>query len=104
VSSPPSSKATVPLADALSHSAPLASLLARIEASRARLDTVRAALPEGLADHVRAGPLDDAGWTLLVGSGGAAAKLRQCLPGLRQALAARGWAEVEIRVKVRAPR
>jgi len=57
-------------------------------------------LPAGLAALVQPGPLDETGWTLLVGSGAAAAKLRQCLPRLQQALSSQGWAELAIRVKV----
>jgi hypothetical protein len=96
------SNATLRLADALSQSSALSTLLARVQASRDRLDAVRGELPQGLADLVRPGPLDEAGWTLLVGSGAAAAKLRQCLPRLQQTLADKGWGALGIRVKVQA--
>ncbi|MDH4052189.1 MAG: hypothetical protein OEU93_11465 [Rubrivivax sp.] len=99
------SNVTLRLADALSNSSALSSLLVRVQESRARLDAVRSDLPQGLADLVRPGPLDETGWTLLVSSGAAAAKLRQCVPRLQQALADKGWGALGIRVKVQgAPR
>jgi Dna[CI] antecedent, DciA len=91
---------SLPMTEALAQSTPLASLLERVRESEARLDAVRGELPPGLAGQVRAGPLDEAGWTLLVSSGAAAAKLRQCLPRLQQALQAQGRPELAIRVKV----
>jgi hypothetical protein len=95
---------SLPMSEALAGSEPLAALLARVQASEARLAAVRELLPPGLREQVSAGPLDDAGWTLLVPGGGAAAKLRQCLPRLHEALAARGLAAAAIRVKVHVAR
>lgn len=95
---------SLPMAEALAESMPLAALLERVRESEARLEMVRGELPPGLSAQVRAGPLDDEGWTLLVTSGAAAAKLRQCLPRLQQALSARGRAEANIRVKVHVAR
>jgi hypothetical protein len=95
---------SLPMAEALAQSTPLASLLERVRESEARLGLVLGLLPPGLAGQVRAGPLDEAGWTLLVSSGAAAAKLRQCLPRLQEALQARGRAELPIRVKVHGAR
>ena len=91
---------TLPMSDALSQNASLASLLKRVHESNARYLAVRGHLPAGLAAQVQPGPLDETGWTLLVSSGAAAAKLRQCLPKLQQALSSNGWADVAIRVKV----
>jgi hypothetical protein len=91
---------TLPMADALARSEPLAQLLQRMRDSEARWQAVRAELPPGLAGQVRAGPLDEAQWTLLASSGAAAGKLRQCLPRLQARLQAAGWAERLIRVKV----
>jgi hypothetical protein len=95
---------SLPMAEALAQSEPLAALLARVRESEARLAAVHALLPPGLAGQVSAGPLDETGWTLLVTSGGAAAKLRQCLPRLQEALLARGAAVPAIRVKVHVAR
>lgn len=95
---------SLPMAEALAQSTPLAALLERVRESEARLEMVRGELPPGLSGQVRAGPLDDEGWTLLVTSGAAAAKLKQCLPRLQLALLARGRAELTIRVKVHVAR
>lgn len=100
----PLPRLSVPMADALAGHEGLGSLLQRIQASNARLADARAALPAGLAAHVSAGPLDESGWTLLARSGSAAAKLRQCLPGIQQRLTQQGWPEVPIRVKVHVSR
>jgi hypothetical protein len=98
MSQPCQAKGTVPLADALSRRASLTGLLARVRESSSRLACLGEALPPALATQVRPGPVADTGRTLLVGSGAAAAaKLRQCLPRIRQALHAHGWSELPIR-------
>lgn len=92
---------TMPLADALGASEPLAHLLARVKAARERFDTaVAPLLPETLRAAVRPGPLDDKGWVLLADSPAVAAKLRQLLPQLSAALVAAGWSEASLKVKV----
>lgn len=91
---------TLPLSTALGQSEPLNSLLRRMHDSRDRLATVAGLLPESLRPAVRPGPLDDAGWVLLVADSSAAAKLRQLMPALEAALQAAGWPAVPIRVKV----
>lgn len=91
---------TVPLAAALDRSESLTGLMRRLRDSRARLDTVAGLLPEALQPAVRPGPLDDAGWVLLVADSSAAAKLRQLMPALQAALLTAGWPEVPVRIKV----
>lgn len=91
---------TLPLATALGRSEPLNSLLRRLHDSRERLATVAALLPDSLRPAVRPGPLDDAGWVLLVNDSSAAAKLRQLMPVLEAALLAAGWPAVPVRIKV----
>ena len=91
---------SLPMADALAQSASLTHLLQRVRDSQARWRVLQAELPQGLAGQVSPGPLDEAGWTLLARSGAAAAKLRQSLPHLQTHLAAAGWPDVPIRVKV----
>jgi hypothetical protein len=81
--------------------APLADLLTRVRASQRRLEVVRPLLPEGLAAALRAGPLDDKAWVLLADHAAAAAKLRQCLPLIEQALAQAGWPAPQVVVRVR---
>lgn len=97
-SSPPI--ATLPVGTALDRNETLGGLLRRVQESNARYAAVRPLLPAGLAGLVRPGPLDDSSWALLVPSGAAAAKLRQCLPTIAAALHAQGWADVSMRVKV----
>ena len=97
-----SSPGTWALGAALDRSPPLTQLLQRLQQSQQRLAALSGLLPEGLRSEVRAGPLDDAGWTLLVPGGAAASKLRQLLPQLQAALQAQGWAELPIRVRVQA--
>jgi hypothetical protein len=77
-------------------------LLQRVQASRQRHEAICHLLPEPLRAQVRAGPLDDGGWTLLVPNGAGAAKLRQLLPDLQAALRTQGWQDLPIRVRVQA--
>lgn len=91
---------TLSLGSALDQSQPLAKLLQRLQQSQGRYAAIREQLPEALRDQIRPGPLDDAGWTLLVPHGAAASKLRQLLPALDNALSAQGWQPTPIRVKV----
>lgn len=95
------SAATLTAQEALSRSKPLARLSERLRESEARLAAVRAVLPAGLAPQVRAGPLDDEGWSLLAASAGVAAKLRQLEPRMVAALAAAGFEPgLALRVRV----
>lgn len=89
-----------PINEALSANSDLARLLQRLKEAEARLETVRLVLPAGLRVHVRAGVLDETGWNLLVPNGAVAAKLRQSLPAIEQALVERGWKPTSVRVKV----
>jgi hypothetical protein len=85
---------------ALGRSQPLASLLQRLRASQACLEVVRACLPPAMAAHVKAGPLDEEGWTLLAANAAVSAKLRQFQPRLAEALAQKGLKVNAIRVRV----
>ena len=91
----------VPKVDrALKRSEPLASLMQRLRASQDCLEAVRSVLPPSLAAHVKAGPLDEDGWTLLAANSAVSAKLRQWQPRLIEVLAARGLKVTSIRVRV----
>jgi len=108
MSPPPPSKAggphTRPINEALAANSTLGQLLQRLKEAEARMDTVREVLPPGLRAHVRSGALDETGWNLLVPNGAVAAKLRQCLPAIEQALVVRGWKPTSVRVKVQSDR
>jgi hypothetical protein len=90
----------LPMNEALGRSEPLNGLLRRIADARGRLATIAPLLPATLRDGVRAGPLDDAGWVLLVSDSAAAAKLRQLMPSLQAALLTAGWPSLPLRIKV----
>ena len=91
------------LAQAIEQHPGLAGLAARLAQSDARFAAIRAALPEGLRGEVRAGPIDDEGWSLLASNAAVAAKLRQLLPRLQQTLHDQGWPELTIRLRIRSP-
>lgn len=95
------SKDSLSVARALGTSGALASLLARVRESEARLAVVRPLIAPELASTVRPGPLDDKRWLLLVDHAAAAAKLRQCLPRIEAALLEQGFTGPEVRIKVR---
>ena len=94
---------TQPIGQALAGSEPLVALTQRLRASQARLDAVLPLLAPAMRSFVRAGPIDDAGWTLLVTNSAVAAKLRQTLPALEAHLRACGWAGPPVRVKMLSP-
>ena len=88
------------LKDALLQSEPLALLRERIRDSRARFDAVKPCIPTAMLAHVQPGPVDEAGWSLLVANAAVGAKLRQCVPRLEEALKKHGWPTSPIRIKV----
>ena len=90
------------LADAIEHHDGLSALARRLAQSDARWAAVRAQLPETLREHLRPGPIDDEGWTVLASNAAVAAKLRHLLPHLQSALGAQGWPEIAIRVRIQA--
>ena len=85
---------------AIAQSVPLARLQQRIHESKLRFEAIRAYLPAALAMHVRPGPLDELGWSLLAANASVAAKLRQLLPRFETALREGGCEVSAIRVKV----
>ena len=76
----------------------------RMRDSKARLSVLAPLLPPGLSDGIRAGPLDETAWVLLVAHSASAAKIRQMLPVLESALKAHGWPGPPIKIKVRGRR
>jgi hypothetical protein len=101
--SPAPASPTQPVRAALAQSEPLARLLERVTESNRCLEIVRAQLPPALRAQVRPGPLDERGWALLVPNAAVAAKLRQSLPLLLQALQQAGRAPCEIRIRILPP-
>ena len=88
------------LSNTLEQHATLAGLAARVAESKARLADVAGVLPEGLRGHVRPGPVDEEGWSVLASNAAVAAKLRQLLPSLQAALQDRGWPARMIRIRI----
>jgi hypothetical protein len=88
------------LAQALQRSEPLVRLGQLLRDSAARFDAIRPCLPAALAPHVKPGPVDELGWSLLAANASVAAKLRQLQPRLEEVLRERGWQVSAIRVKV----
>lgn len=89
---------------AMGRSSQLASLMQRLQMSQACLEIVRALLPPAMAACVKAGPIDDEGWTLLASNSAVSAKLRQLQPRLIEALAKKGLKVNAIRVRVQTGR
>ena len=98
--STPSVPDAMRLQAALLQSEPLALLRERIRDSNARFEAVKLRIPNAMLAHVQPGPVDEAGWSLLVANAAVAAKLRQCVPRLDEALKKQGWSALPIRIKV----
>jgi hypothetical protein len=88
------------LAQALQRSEPLVRLGQLLRDSAARFDAIRPCLPAALAPHVKPGPVDELGWSLLAANASVATKLRQLQPRLEAQLKERGWEVSAIRIKV----
>jgi hypothetical protein len=89
-----------PIRQVLARTEPLQRLQQRLRDSKARLDAVRGCLPAGLLHFIKAGPLDDDQWTLLVSNQAVAAKLRHFQPLLEKSLRDAGWPSLTLRIKV----
>lgn len=95
---------SVTLLQATQGSPTLAKLLELASDSAARLKAIESLIPAGLRAAVRAGPIEDAVWCLIVNNNAAAAKVRQLLPALQAHLTGKGWDVKSIRVKVQVTR
>jgi len=84
-----------------SHESPTLARLSELVAdSGARLQCISPLLPPALRASVKAGPVEDTVWCLLVANNAVAAKLRQLLPDLTAHLRTKGWNVTQIRIKV----
>ena len=90
---------TLSVEQALLRSSSLNQLSQLLRDSNARYDVIHPLLPEGLASHVKPGPVDAQGWSLLAANAAVAAKLRQLQPRLETELRNRGWQVSAIRIK-----
>lgn len=82
----------------------LATLAHRMARSQACLDAVLPVVPAALRPHLRAGPWDEQGWTLLTRQAAALTKLRQLTPLMEDALARQGLLVPRIRLNALLPR
>jgi hypothetical protein len=94
----------VALSQALERSAPLSLLRQRLRDSNSRFAAIEQHLPPLLLLHVKPGPVDDEGWSLLAANASVAAKLRQLQPRIETILREQGWQINLIRIKVQGSR
>ena len=80
----------------------LAALQERIRKSQRCMEQVQHLIPVAMRRQVKAGPILDTEWCLLVGSASTSTKLRQLLPALQQALTQSGLQVSAIRIKIQA--
>jgi len=100
---PDARRPAVTLADAAAQAPVLGDLLSQARESSQRLEWIRPLIPAGLRAAVHAGPVDGTEWCLVVDGPAAAAKLRQLLPMLLDALRTRGREITAIRLRVQTP-
>ena len=89
---------------AVENSASLGRIASLIKESSARLKAIESLIPENLRPAVKAGPIDEETWCLLVNGNAAAAKLRQLTPLIESRLLDAGWKVNSIRVKILIPK
>ena len=93
-------QSTLTLHQAVGESPTLARLTQRVHESNQRLKAIEALIPSTLRPAVKAGPIDDENWCLLVSGNAAAAKIRQLIPLMQDSLHRQGWKVATIRLKI----
>jgi len=93
-------QSTLTLHQAVGESPTLARLTQRVHESNQRLKAIEALIPSTLRPAVKAGPVDDENWCLLVSGNAAAAKIRQLVPLMQDSLRRQGWKVATIRLKI----
>ena len=88
------------LEQAVGEAPSLAALQERIRASQHYLHIVRPLIPAALRLHIKAGPIQNSEWCILVSSAAASTKLRQLLPAMQQVLTQNGAQVDAIRIKI----
>jgi len=97
------SSTALSITDALAGSAPLVRLRESLRESNARFEAIRVAIPRPMLSHVRPGPVDLDGWSLLAANPSVAAKLRQLRPQFEEMLRDAGWNLCIVRIKLPVP-
>lgn len=90
----------LPIWQALEQHSALTRLGVLMRESNRRMEIVAVALPLPLRRQVKAGPIDEEGWSLLAANAAVAAKLRQLQPRLLELLAEQGLPAAKLRIKV----
>lgn len=72
--------------------------------SENRLASIQALVPPALRSLLKAGPVDNNEWCLIIENNAAASKIRQLIPSLEAQLRVKGWPATSIRLKVRSLR
>jgi hypothetical protein len=90
------------LEQAVASAPSLAALQQRIRDSQRYLECIQPMLPAGLRQQIKAGPIQETEWCLLVSNASVSAKLRQLLPTLLTTLVQNGAQVNAIRIKVQA--
>lgn len=94
---------TVALSEALEGNPTLGALLGRWRLAQECMQAAVPVLGPALAAVMRPGPVEEGAWTLLAPSGSAAAKARQLLPRLSEAVQARGLGVETVRIRISSP-
>ncbi len=92
--------APVTLLQASQGNASLAKLMDQQRESSARLQAISELIPAPLLAGIKAGPIDEKSWCLLLNNNNIASKLRQLLPALEAHLRVKGLPVAAIRLKV----
>ena len=93
-------QSTVNLLEATMGSPTFAKLMALTAESASRLESIGHIIPQRLRGHLKAGPIDEAEWCILVATSSCAAKIRQLLPSIQAHLQETGADTKRIRLKV----
>ena len=78
----------------------LASLQKRIRDSQRCLEWIQPALPTGLRKQIKAGPIQETEWCVLVSNASVSAKVRHLIPMLLAVLIENGAQITAIRIKI----
>ena len=100
MSTAPRSSTVFSMDEAVGAAPVLAQLRERLALSERYLSHVLPVIPATLRGLIKAGPIENDQWCLLVGSAAASTKLRQLLPAIQATLSNPGVKITAIRIKV----
>ncbi len=100
MSTAPRSSTVFTMEEAVGAAPVLTQLRDRLALSERCLSIVLPVIPVTLRSNIKAGPIENDQWCLLVGSAAASTKLRQLLPAIQATLSNHGINMTAIRIKV----